>query len=274
MGVLIMTDLGVRAEPIVPGVPTILIDHHVPQGTPDGAMIVSGYGREPTPSSSLLAYHCVRALAEADDLAWIAALGIIGDYGEKAPFAELADAKRRHGARALREVATLINAPRRSSTGDARPAFELLMRSAGPEEILAGGHPETALLTAARDEVKHELDRARRIAPRFAGAVALIEIRSPCQIHPLLAQSWTNRLRKQIVIAANTGFREGYVHFAARTASGRNLIEFLREHAPPGSEGSAYGQGHEQASGGAPPVESWDVLRRSFGFNGETRTSS
>jgi single-stranded-DNA-specific exonuclease len=93
-------------------------------------------------------------------------------------------------------------------------------------------------------------------------------LRSPCQIHPLIAQSWTGRLRNHIVIAANTGYREGYVHFAARSASGRNLITFFREHAPPGAEGSSYGQGHEQASGGALPVESWEVLRRTLGFAG------
>jgi single-stranded-DNA-specific exonuclease len=265
-GALIVTDLGVQREPVAPGVPTVLIDHHVPQGTPEGAVVISGYGLEPTPSSSLLAYQCIQALIEMDEFVWLAALGIIGDYGEKAPFAELAEAQRRHGAKVLREVTSLINAPRRSSTGDAQPAFELLMQVAGPEEILSGEHPQAAVLKAAREEVKRELDKGRRIAPRFAGPVALIEMSSPCQIHPLVAQSWTGRLRNQVVIAANSGFREGYVHFAARTASGRNLIAFLREHAPPGVESSTYGQGHEQASGGSLPVESWETLRRSLGF--------
>ena len=36
-GGLIVADLGTRAEPVLPGVPTIVIDHHLPTGTPAGA---------------------------------------------------------------------------------------------------------------------------------------------------------------------------------------------------------------------------------------------
>lgn len=52
------------------------------------------------------------------------------------------------------------------------------------------------------------------------------------------------------MIAANSGYRDGWVHFAARTASGRDLIAFLAEHRPPGADGR-YGNGHIQATGGA-----------------------
>lgn len=262
---LVVADLGVRADPL--GAPAVLIDHHVPQGLPEGATVISGYGREPTPSSSLLAYQSLRGVTEIGDLLWIAALGLIGDYGEKAPFAELQDARARHKAKVLREATSLINAPRRSATGDARPAFDLLLKAEGPEDVVSGAHPETALLQAARDEVKAELDAARRLAPRFAGAVALIEMDSPCQIHPLIAQSWTGRLRQQIVIAANHGFRKGQVHFAVRSATGRNLVAFLSEHAPPGAaESGAYGQGHEQATGGALSTDDWATFLAGLGF--------
>jgi single-stranded-DNA-specific exonuclease len=116
--------------------------------------------------------------------------------------------------------------------------------------------------------VKQELDAARRSAPRFAGSVALIELSSRCQIHPLVAQSWTGRLKNQIVMAANTGFRSGYVHFAVRSATGRDLIEFLKAHAPPGAEhDEAYGQGHEQASGGALRIEQWLAFLDNLGFH-------
>jgi single-stranded-DNA-specific exonuclease len=266
-GLVIVADLGVRADPVAPGTATVLIDHHVPQGMPEGATVISGYGQDPVPSASLLAYWCVQAVAEVEDLLWLAALGLIGDYGERAAFAELQDAKGRYGAKTLREAASLINAPRRSGSGDARPAFDLLLKATGPKDILSDAHPEAMVLRGARDEVKRELDAARRIAPRFAGSVALIELSSPCQIHPLVAQSWTGRLKNQIVIAANTGFRSGHVHFAVRSATGRNLVEFLKEHAPPGAEqDGAYGQGHEQASGGALRLGQWAAFLDSLGF--------
>ncbi|WP_244610676.1 DHH family phosphoesterase [Microvirga pakistanensis] len=266
-GLVIVADLGVRADVVAPGAATVLIDHHVPQGMPEGATVISGYGQDPVPSSSLLAYWCVQAEAEVDDLLWLAALGLIGDYGEKAPFAELADARSRYGAKTLREAASLINAPRRSASGDAGPAFDFLLKSTGPKDILSDAPPEAMVLRQAKDEVKREFDAARRIAPRFSGSVALIELSSPCQIHPLVAQSWAGRLKNQIVIAANTGFRSGYVHFAVRSATGRNLVEFLKAHAPPGAEqDGAYGQGHEQASGGALRAEPWKAFLDSLGF--------
>jgi single-stranded-DNA-specific exonuclease len=166
----------------------------------------------------------------------------------------------------LREATSLINAPRRSSNGDATPALNLLMKAEGPRDIVSGIYAETEILRAAKDEVKRELDAARKIAPRFAGHVALIELASPCQIHPLVAQSWTRRLRNQIVIAANTGFRDDYVHFAVRSATARNLVEFLSERAPPGADSATYGQGHEQATSGALPTDAWMTFRAGLGF--------
>jgi single-stranded-DNA-specific exonuclease len=250
-----------------PDTPTILIDHHVPQGLPSSATVISGYGLEPTPTSSLLAYRCLQAVTDVSDLLWVAALGIIGDLGEKAPFAELMEARSRFGAKLLRDATSLINAPRRSSSGDATPALGLLMRVGHPREIISDQHPEQAELAEAKAEVKRAVDEARRIAPKFAGPVALILLDSPCQIHPLIAQSWTGRLRNNIVIAANTGFRQGYVHFAVRSATGQNLITFLRDKAPPGAgSDEAYGNGHEQATGGALKLEDWRVFAANLGF--------
>ena len=36
---LVVADLGSRAGPILPGVPTLLLDHHQPEGFPDGATV-------------------------------------------------------------------------------------------------------------------------------------------------------------------------------------------------------------------------------------------
>jgi single-stranded-DNA-specific exonuclease len=264
-GGLIVADLGVREGELARGVPTVIIDHHVPTGTAGDAVVISGHGLTPEPTSSLLAYWCAQALGPADDLLWLAALGIIGDMAEASGFPELAEAQQLHGKTALRNAVSLINAPRRAAAADAAPALALLMKCTGPKEVLSGQHPETAELLAAKAEVKGELDLAKRVGPKVRGDVALIRFQSPCQIHPLVAQQWRGRLKNKIVLAANTGYRPGWVHFAARTASGTNLIQFLKEHRPEGADEN-YGSGHIQATGGALRPADWNAFVVGLGF--------
>jgi single-stranded-DNA-specific exonuclease len=273
VGGLIVADLGVREGEILVGAETVVIDHHVPTGIPGSATVISGFHMDPVPTSSLLAYWCATALAGVDDLLWIAALGIIGDMAEKSGFPEMGEARSRYGITALREATALLNAPRRSSSGDAIPALDLLMKGGGPKEILSGEHPETALLQAAREEVKRELEAAKRVPPKVKGNVALICFHSPCQIHPLVAQAWRGRLRKNIVLAANTGYRPGWIHFAARTALDLDLIAFLRDNAPPGADEN-YGNGHVQATGGALRPEAWDMFVEKLGFGQDVMVQS
>ncbi|WP_206611598.1 DHH family phosphoesterase [Falsirhodobacter deserti] len=261
---LIVTDLGVREGKIVPGLPTVLIDHHVPTGTPGDATVISGNGWKPEPTSSLLAFWCASAICPADDLLWLAALGLIGDMAD-GEFPELADAQKLYGKTALRDAVALVNAPRRTAAADVGPALSLLLRCASPKELLKGGHPETERLRAAKAEVAAELDIAKRTPPKVRGDVALIRFSSPCQIHPLIAQSWRGRLKDKIVLAVNTGYREGWVHFAARTSTGTNLIGFLAERRPPGA-GAEYGSGHAQATGGALRPDDWNDFAARIGF--------
>ncbi len=265
---LIVADLGVRAGELAPGVPTIIIDHHVPTGVPGDAVVISGHGLDPEPTSSLLAFRCAEALGPSEDLLWLAALGIIGDMAEAAGFPEMAEAQRRHGKTALRNAVSLLNAPRRAAAADAGPALALLMKANGPKEVLSGEHPETAYLLAAKAEVKSEMDLARRVGPKVRGDVALIRIHSPCQIHPLVAQQWRGRLKDKIVLAANTGYRAGWIHFAARTAGGTDLIHFLKEHRPEGADEN-YGSGHIQATGGALRPAAWNAFVAGLGFREE-----
>ena len=264
-GGLIVADLGVREGEIAPGVPTVLVDHHVPTGSPGEATVISGNGLDPEPTSSLLAYWCAGALAPIDDLVWIAALGLIGDMAEGAGFPEMAEAQTRFGKTALRDAVSLLNAPRRAAAADAGPALALLMKADGPKAITSGVHAETAVLLAAKEEVKRELDAAKRVGPKVRDGLALIRFSSPCQIHPLVAQQWRGRLKNEIVLAANTGYRPGWVHFAARTATGANLIGFLARHAPPGADEN-YGGGHVQATGGALRPDDWNAFVRGLGF--------
>ena len=127
-----------------------------------------------------------------------------------------------------------------------------------------------AALRAAREEVKAAVETAKKIGPRVGADVALVLLDTPCQVHPLIAQTWRTRLKDKIVIAANTGYRPGFVHFAARSATGRNLIAFLREVAPPDVD-DTYGNGHEQATGGALPLASWPIFLRNIGFDADAR---
>ena len=80
LGGLIVLDLGTRAGPIVPGVPTVIVDHHVPIGVPDQATLISAHAFAPIPTTSL------------------AALGLVGDMAEKAGFPELEEARQRYGS--------------------------------------------------------------------------------------------------------------------------------------------------------------------------------
>ena len=268
-GGVVITDLGVRPDLPIPGVPTVVVDHHVPGAAPAGATVITGFGMEPIPTSSLLAYWCAGVLADAAPWLWIAAVGMIGDMAEDAGFAEMAEA-RRFGVTALRAAASLVNAPRRTAAGDASAALRLLMTADGPKAITAGESAEARALAAAKAEVKAELDQARRVAPRVRGGVALIEFSSAAQIHPLIAQQWRGRLKGEVVLAANTGYRPGWVHFAVRSAADRDLIAFLAEHRPPGAD-EAYGNGHRAATGGALRPADWAVFLQGLGFGGEAR---
>ena len=268
LGGAVVGDLGTRAEPVVPGLPTIVVDHHVPRGPAESAGLVtvlSGYAEDPVPTTSLMAYRCAEAMGDASDLLWLCAVGLVGDLGDKAPFPELAAAKALCTATALREVVSLVNAPRRTASGQYGPALDLLLAADSPKDLLSGRHPGLAALHAARDEVKAAMERVKRVPPRITGDFALIEFASGCQIHPLVAQSWRTRLRDKVVLAVNHGYRPGWVHFAARTALPRNLIALLRDVAPPSADEN-YGGGHEQASGGALRLEDWPVFLRNIGL--------
>jgi single-stranded-DNA-specific exonuclease len=264
-GGVAIADLGMTDRLPHPGVPTAILDHHVPrEGARPDAVVIHGVGIEPQPNTSVLAHRAVHAPPEE---AWITALGIIGDMNEAAGFPELEQAKAQgHRITHLREAAALVNAPRRASKPDARPALGLILKSDGPKDLLSGRHAETALLLAAKEEVRRESEAARKLGPKVRGEVALIELRSACQIHPLVAESWARRLAPKIVIAANSGFRPGWVHFAARTAGGQDLVRFFRERAPEGAEGAHYGGGHAGASGGALPAALWPPFAASLGF--------
>ncbi len=276
---LFVLDLGSRGDAMLAGVPTLLIDHHLPGGIPPGAVLITGYGTEPTPTTGLLVYWCVRGILTEEQrapLLWLAALSILSDLGDKAPFEELAEARKTWPTGPMRDAVTLLNAPRRTASADASEALAALLGAESPKQISSGALPQTAGLRAAKEEVAIALALAKKAAPKFSrkyrdtlGAdLVALRMDTPCQVHPLVAQTWRGRFKDSIVMGVNFGFRPGYVHFSARGPKGVNVIQFLREHAPAGAD-QGYGNGHDQASGGAVPVASWNDFATDLGFGPE-----
>lgn len=266
---LFVLDLGCQSEPVIPGIPTCFIDHHRPEGTPPNSTLITAYTWTPIPNTSLIVYSLCTAITDATDLDWIAAIGTISDLGEKAPFEILALAKSKYTAKYLKEATTLINASRRAADYNPEISAKVLLTHTSPRDIVNSTTPEVEQLRSARKQVKVEMEKARIAAPTFAGNVALIRINSPCQIHPLIAQSWRQRLPKYIVIVANEGYLPSKVNFSARTDSGINVLDFLRNVGLPEGEGS-YGHGYDFASGGSLPIARWHQLLDKLGFNVDT----
>ncbi len=262
---LFVLDLGSQSEPVIAGVPTCFIDHHRPEGVPPGDTLISAYTWEPIPNTSLLVWELCSSLTDVSDLDWIAAIGTVSDLGEKAPFEMLAVAKSRYTAKYLKEASALINSARRASQYNPEVAVRTLLTHDSPRSLVNSNTEDVEQLRLARKEVQAAMEQAKRAAPVFSGNVALVPINSPCQIHPLIAQSWRTRLPKYIVMVANEGYIPGRVNFSVRTASGINVLDFLKNVDLSPGEGS-YGHGHDSASGGSLPVERWNELLTSLGF--------
>ena len=270
---LVVTDLGVNAEGVLQGVPTLYVDHHRPDGEPAGATVILGYGWEPIPASAWLASEILRPLAEIADLSWIAAVGAMSDLGDWAPWDELPALRRRWTAKWLREAVSAVNAARRASAFDIDTPLALLMRASHPRELTEGDSAEVARLRGYRAEVQAELAEARKRAPLFSTTLpwALVPLDSPCQIHPLIAQQWRGRLGDRAVLAANRGYLPGIVAFSARTsAPGMVLPEMLRA-VDIGPVGHEFGRGHDQASGGQLPTAQFNRLVDALGFDARAR---
>lgn len=261
---LFILDLGSRDEPLA-SVPTCIVDHHRPDGVPPGALLISAYAWDPIPNTSMLVYDLCGAIAGVRDLDWVAAIGVLSDVGEKAPFPLLAEVRERHSMKDLKEATALVNAARRASGYRPEVAARALLEHASARELVTSAGEDVAWLREARVEVQREMAEAKKAAPKFSGNVALVRVRSRCQVHPVIAQIWRTRLPKYIVIVANDGYLPGRVNFSMRTASDVNLLDFLRAIDLGEGEGS-YAHGHDRATGGSLPPARWELLLAKLGF--------
>jgi single-stranded-DNA-specific exonuclease len=229
-----------------------------------------GYGWDPIPASAWLAYELLSPLADVADLDWIAAVGTLGDLGEKAPWDALPDIRKRWTARWLREAVSLVNAARRASAFDVATPLRMLMEADAPRAIVEDDALGADRLRAYRAEVQAELAVARKQAPIFSADQpwALVPLDSGCQVHPLIAQQWRTRLPKFAVIAANRGYLPEIVAFSSRTSRTDMVLPALLRAPDIGSDDEAsYGRGHDQASGGHLPVPQFNRLMDALGFD-------
>jgi single-stranded-DNA-specific exonuclease len=173
--------------------------------------------------------------------------------------------KGRHRRKDLSETVSLVNAVRRASCPRPDLAAEALLTHDSPRSLVESRAACVQALREAREEVKVEMARAKAAAPKFSGQVALVEIDSPCQVHPVIAQIWRGRLPKYYVFVANRGYLPGRVTFSARSAPPLKVLDFLRA-LPEYSGESGFGQGHDQASGGNLTTEDWERLLVRLGF--------
>jgi hypothetical protein len=264
---LVVLDMGSRAGPILPGVPTLLIDHHPPAGAPEGAQVLSSHGHEPVSPTSLLTYALVSPLVIPGPLEWLAVLGTVGVLGVDAPLPSLKDALRRAGRKAVTEAVALLNAARRSSHFATSLALEVLMRAGTASDITEGRVPGVDALRDCRLEVQREVARCAKTPPRISGNVALLLFSSGAQVHPLVAIRWAQRFPEHIILAANVGYLPGRVDFSLRSRTPQDLVAFLRGLGLP-DLGGALGHGHAHATGGSLSARDFLRLAEALGFRG------
>lgn len=262
---LFVLDLGVSPRAITPGVPTLLLDHHHPRGEPEGATVLSGYGLDPVPTSSLLAWRVAGTAANA----WKANLGNQGDMGPVAP--DLDDERAGGTKRAFDMAKSMLNSAKRSSNPDAAvpAAFRVVSAAESPKAVVEATGEDADTIRFYQDEVKRELNEAKKNGPRFSKTepLALVRFSSPARVHPLIAQSWRGRLPKYAIIAANDGYIPGRTNFSMRGNAGIDLLEILARHgAALGIDEPEYGHGHHAATGGSLETATFERLLGAMGF--------
>ncbi len=263
---VLVLDMGSRAGAIAEGIPTVILDHHVPAGLPPGAILVSAAGRDEETATSALTWDVLGGVAgvELAGLEWLRAFGLAGDLGVDRAMKEASVPGTR---KALSTAVALVNAANRSASRDIEAAFRALLDAKGPDDIAAQRVPTAKRLAAMREEVNAEVTRCSRTPPRFAGEFALLLFASGARVHPLVATRWTRRLSESVVIAANVGYLPGRVNFAMRSAKERDLISLLRGFRLP--EGEEVAHGHARATGGSLPVPDFVDLLGQMGFGAE-----
>ncbi|NBD09131.1 hypothetical protein [Corallococcus silvisoli] len=260
---LVVLAMGTRADPLLPGVPTLIVGPPASDDAPPGARVLTAHGHEPVASTSLLTYVLTSSFVVPGPLEWLAVLGTVAALGADAPMPFLKDALRRAKRTAITESVALLNAARRSSRFAAPLAMQVLLRAGGAADIAEGRVPGVDALRDCRLEVQREVARCARTPPRFAGHQALLLFSSEARVHSLVAMRWVQRLPEHTLIAANTGYLPGRVDFVIRGRAQMELPEPLRGLVP-----AAPGDAFARAIRGSLPPGEFLRLMDALGFRG------
>ena len=263
---LIVLDLGVMADDLVAGVPTLFIDHHRPYGRPPGALVVSSYGEDPTPPTTYVAYDALSAVGNGlEDIAWLCAIGTAGDIGTGFVFEHKECATGEFKRKDVVNAEVLINSAKRASAYDIAASAGLLDNAKILDDLVRADSPAVAKLSSYRREVNSEVRRCRHEGPNFLWRVAVIPFKSQCDIQGLIAEPWRRRLSKYFVIAANFGYIEGKVAYVIRTQLETSVIDFMESLKPTGYAGHVV-FGHDRAGSGLIEKDIWEAIAARMGF--------
>ncbi|KAL9119271.1 MAG: hypothetical protein Q9187_004177 [Circinaria calcarea] len=279
---VIVVDQGSRAGPSVidrADASSLIIDHHLSDEFPQNALVVSGCHYPPVPTSALLTYEICKALHPdiPRECAYLCAIGTHGDLGTtlkwKPPFPDMTETFKTYSKKVINDAVSLINAPRRTARFDVASAWQALVETSNPKEILSNKR-----LLQARAEINEEVERQTHTPPKFSkdGKIAVLRIHSAAQVHPVIATRWAGHLQSkalEIVMVANTGYLPGMVNFScriARCARSRdppvNIISSLKAVADLDTTnlvarmGESFARGHKEASGGIIPAAEFEEL--------------
>jgi single-stranded-DNA-specific exonuclease len=236
----VVADWGVRR--VSGGSEVLFVDHHAEPEDVDGLVLHADDTGDAC--TSMLAWRLLNA---PPDLAWLAALGAIGDLGKAALGRD--DVPRVAPQAPLARLAVMVSAAGRLRGGPVAEAFDLLAGS--PDAGAALKQPEAAALEEARVEVEAHRRAGMRIGPKVGSRAALVMLDLPARVHSQVAAAWTRRLAPRIVVVANAGWREGRVSFSVRSAEQIDLRAWLREIYSPPPDSGDYGRGHARATGGS-----------------------
>lgn len=154
---LIIVDSGSGAGEILSGVPVLIIDHHRPSGIPQAEVFFNTYGESSIRPTSLAAYDTCNLVVKVGDLDWVAAIGLIGDLGPKAPFPIIKESFQKYGRKNVTDSVVLVNAGSRHHDYKVDLAFNVLFNAGEPADIAQHRIAGAEELERLRREVQDEL---------------------------------------------------------------------------------------------------------------------
>ena len=279
---IIVLDQGsIAAPPVIdsPNHKSLVIDHHLSDQFPERAQVVSACHYPPVATTSLLTYEICKTLDPSieSSCAYLACIGTHGDLGNtlkwNPPFPDMKETFKTYTKKSINAAVSLVNAPRRTAKRDVIVAWEALLASKEPKDLLNSGR-----LQSARAEINEEVELNTHTPPKFTpdGRIAVLKINSAAQVHPVIATRWAGHLNSkalEIVMVANYGYLEGLVNFScriARCARSRdppvNIIDSLKTAADLSTNGlrdrmgESFARGHKEASGGIVPIAAFEEL--------------